>query len=236
MSAYEQTGARGRRGLGILGVLALALCLAAGLALGTSAQAKKKHKKQPRVFAAQISPNVGVPEYPGTGHATPVLSTITVGKKFKGKTVGDVNLTGLRTTGSGPGAADDVFFKLTAPNGRTVQLIGSFFAGSGIGDQNIGPLTIDDDSPVSICDSDTLSCRDPAQTLIRPFAGTANEQGLGSQGTGGLKTFRGVGMRGTWTLTAFDTDNAGGTTSVLNSWGLQISAQKPPKKKKSTKK
>ena len=236
MSAYEQTRARGGRGLGILGVLALALCLAAGLALGADAQAKKKHKKQPRTFAAQVSPNVGVPEYPGTGHATPVLSTITVGKKFKGKTVADVNLTGLRTTGSGPGAANDLFFKLTGPSGRTVQVIGNFNGGGGIGDQNIGPFTIDDDSPVSICDSNTLNCRDPSQTLIRPFAGTANEERLGSQGTGGLKTFRGVGMRGAWTLTAFDTDDAGGTTSVLNSWGLQIKAQKPPQKKKSSKK
>src|SRR5689334_11467470 len=163
VSAYEQIGAQGRRRLAVLVVLALALCLAAGLTLGASADAKKKHKKQHRTFAAQISPNAGIPEYPGTGHATPVLSTITVGKKFKGKTVADVNLTGLQTTGSGTGAADDLFFKLTAPNGRTVQLIGSFFPGNGIGDQNIGPLTIDDDSPVAICDSDTLSCRDPSQ-------------------------------------------------------------------------
>jgi hypothetical protein len=230
VSAHERTGDRARRRLAIVGALALALCLALGLTLGASAQAKKKHKKQARTFAAQISPNAAVPEYPGTGHATPVLSTITVGKKFKGKTVADVNLTGLQTTGSGNGAADDLFFKLTAPNSRTVQLIGNFTAGGGIGDQNIGPFTIDDDSPVSICNSDTLTCRDPSQTLIRPFAGTANEQGLGLQGTGGLKSFRGVGMKGPWTLTVFDTDSGGNTTSVLNSWGLKITAQKPPKK------
>jgi hypothetical protein len=224
---FDHTALQGRRGLAVLGLLALALCAVLGMGLGAQAQAKKKKKKSATVFRTQVSPNAGVAEYSGTGHATPVVSTITVGKKFKGKTVADVNVTGLQTTGSGGGAADDLFFKLTSPNGRTIQLIGSFFVGGGIGDQSIGPFTIDDDSPVSICDSDTLNCRDPAQTLIRPFAGTANELGLGGQGTGGLKSFRGVGMKGPWTLTVFDTDNAGNTTSVFNSWGLQITAQKP---------
>ena len=222
---------RSHNRLALLGILTLVLCLAAGMTLGGSAQAKKK-KKSANVFRAQVSPNAAVPEYPGTGHATPVLSTITVGKKFKGKTVADVNVTGLTTTGSGSGAASDLFFKLIGPSGRTVQLIGSFFQGSGIGDQNIGPLTIDDDSPVSICDSSTPTCRDPSQTLLQPFAGTANENGLGTQGTGGLKTFRGVGMRGAWTLEVFDTFAGGNNTSVLNSWGLQITAQKPPKTSK----
>jgi hypothetical protein len=210
-----------------LGILTLALCIAVGMMLGASAQAKKKHKKTASVFQAQVSPNAAIPEYPGTGNATPVLSTIAVGKKFKGKTVGDVNLTGIQTTGSGPGAANDLFFKLIAPNNRTVRVIGNFSAGSGIGDVSIGPFTIDDDSPVSICDSNTLNCRDPSKTLIQPFAGTANEQGLGSGGTGGLKAFRGVPMKGTWTFEVFDTDNGGNTTSVLNHWGLQITAQKP---------
>jgi hypothetical protein len=218
---------RSHHRLAILGILTLALCLAAGMALGSPAQAKKKHKKSPSVFQSQVNPNAAVPEYSGTGPATPVLSTITIGKKFKGKTVADVNVTGLQTTGSGSGAANDLFFKLTAPNNRTIQLIGNFTAGDGIGDQNIGPFTIDDDSPISICDSNTLNCRDPSSTLIQPFAGTANEQSLGGQGTGGLRAFRGVGMKGPWTLTVFDTDNGGNTTSVLNSWGLQITAQKP---------
>jgi hypothetical protein len=210
-----------RRRAALVGVLALALCTAFALAFGATSDAKKKKKKTVSVFAASLAPNAAIPDAPGgPGPSTPVQSTISVGKKFKGKVVADVNVTGLQVTGDSGGAANDLEFKLTAPNGRTIGLITN-----GIGDQSFGPLTIDDQSPVSICDSDALDCEDPSSTLIQPFAGTANELFLGSAGTGGLKAFRGVPMQGAWTMTVFDDDAI--ELSVWNSWGLQITAAKP---------
>ena len=221
---------RAHNRLAALGVLALAICLAAGMTLGASAVAKKK-KKSPSVFRSQVNPNAAIPDGPGTpGPSVPLKSTITVGKKFKGKTVGDLNVTGIQTTGSGTNAARDLRMKLIAPNGRTIYLIGR-----DLGDVSIGPLTIDADSRVSICDSNTgTSCSggsftgDPANTLLRPFAGTANSQGLGAMSSGGVRSMEGVPMKGPWTFEAFDQSN--GKTSVLNSWGLQITAAKPVKK------
>jgi hypothetical protein len=219
----EHTHNRHRRFM-LLGVLALAICMALGMMLGGSAQAKKKKHKAATVFRQSLTPNAAIPDQPASGPSTPVRSTITVGKKFKGKVVGDVNVTGIQTTGSGTNAADDLAMKLTDPNGRTVYLLG---ANNGIGDVSIGPLTIDADSPVAICDAGGATlCSDPAQTLRRPFAGTANQQSLGTAGTGGLPALDGVGMRGTWTFTIFDQGSIG-QTSVLNGWGLQITAAKP---------
>ena len=117
--------------------------------------------------------------------------------------------------------------KLTAPNGRTVFVIGANNPNSGLGDVSIGPLTIDTDSRVSVCDSaNPATCEDPSQQLIRPFAGTANQQGLGTQSTGGIATMTGVPMRGTWTFTIFDQHDVG-QTSIFNGWGLQLTAAKP---------
>jgi len=204
-------------------MLALALVTAIGVAFAGSAVAKKK-KKSPSVYRATQSPNAAIPNNPTPpGPSTPFVSTFTVGKKFKGKTVGDVNVTGITTTGSGPGAANDLGFRLTGPSGRSVTLVKP-----GIGDQNIGPLTFDDNTPVSICDSNTASCQYYTQSLIRPFAGTANLAFLGTAGTGPLSAFDGLGMRGAWKLIVWD-QSVTGTTSVLNSWGLQITAEKPVK-------
>jgi hypothetical protein len=212
-----------RRRLAIAGVLALTLITAIGMTLGSSAEAKKKKKKGPSVYLATQSPNAAIPNNPATSvPSTPFVSTFTVGKKFKGKTVGDVNVTGITTTGSGPGAANDLGFRVTAPSGRSVTLVKP-----GIGDQSIGPLTLDDNTPVSICDS-SVSCQYYLQTLNRPFAGTANLAFLGAAGTGPLSALDGLPMRGNWLLTVWD-QSGNTTTSVLNSWGLQITVEKPVK-------
>lgn len=223
----KPTDARRRR-IAVIGILALALCTALAMTLGGSAEAKKKKKKTANVFSASVAVNAPIPDVPGPpGPSTPVRSTITVPKKFKGKVVGDLNLLGIQTTGSGAGAAPDLRFKLTAPNGRTVYVIGSNNPNQGLGDVSIGPLTIDADSRISVCDvANPANCEDPAQQLNRPFAGTANELGLGTQSTGGVVSMNGVPMRGTWTFTVFD-QNDPGQTSVLNGWGLQITAAKP---------
>jgi hypothetical protein len=217
-----------KRRVAIIGVLALTLCTALGLLLGGSAEAKKKKHKTANVFTKSVAVNAPVPDVPTPlAPSTPVKSTITVPKKFKGKVVGDLNLLGIQTTGSGAGAAPDLRMKLTAPNGRTVFVIGSNNPNRGIGDVSIGPLTIDADSRVSVCDADDpATCEDPAQQLNRPFAGTANELGLGTLSTGGIVSMTGVPMRGTWTFTVYDQHDAG-QTSVFNGWGLQITAAKP---------
>ena len=212
---------RNHRGLRVAGVLLLALCLAVGLAAG--AAAAKKKKKKASVFAASVSPNAPIPDRPpGSALETPAVSTITVGKKFKGKTVGDVNVTGITTTGDSPNSASNLDLSLTAPSGKTVLL-----EDVQLGGQNIGPLTLDDDVTTSICDDTTLTCSDPDATLLRPFAGTANLIGLRNGDLGPLNIFDGVGMRGTWTFRAWDTSV--GQTSTLNSWGVRITAEKPVK-------
>jgi hypothetical protein len=213
------------RNIRLTGVVALALCVAFGIAVGDVAakKTKKKHKT-PTVFAASVSPNAAIPdEPPSPGHEIPVVSTITVGKKFKGKTVGDVNVTGIQTTGSGANAAGNLSMSLSAPNGKTV-----FVEATALGGQNIGPLTFDDDTSTSICDSATPSCSDPNQTLIRPFVGTANLFGLATGDTGPLSNFNGSPMRGTWTFRIWDNLN-NGLTSVLNSWGVLLTAERPIK-------
>jgi subtilisin-like proprotein convertase family protein len=208
--------------LRIAGVVLLALCLGVGLAAGDAAAKKKKHKA-PKVFAASVAPNAAMPDHQNNALDIPVVSTITVGKKFKGKTVGDVNVTGIQTTGNMDGAADDINMSLSAPNGKTVVL----FATS-LGGQSIGPLTLDDDVITSICDDTIPSCADPDATLLRPFAGTANLLGLRGGDTGPLSNFNGVPMKGTWTFRAWDSRNTG-ETSTFNAWGVQITVERPVK-------
>jgi subtilisin-like proprotein convertase family protein len=208
--------------IALIAALALAVALTAGLA-GTASAAKKKGKKSPSVFKQQVSPNLGIPDAPVAGAFTPVTSTITVSKKFKGKVVGDLDITGYQTTGSVADAADDISAVLTAPSGLTVTIFNP--DNNGIGDQNIGPLTLNDDTPTSLCNSATPPCEDPQQTLNRPFAGTANLFMLAGSETGPLSAFDGTSMKGAWTLTLYDIAN--NQTSVLNSWGLSITPARP---------
>jgi hypothetical protein len=216
----EEAG-RSRRRIRLVGVLLLALCVGVGFAAG-DAGAKKKKKKAPSVFSQTVNVNQAVPDIPPvSAPSVPLVSTLTVGKKFKGKTVGDLNVTGIQTTGSGTGAASDLAFNLTAPNGRTVLL-----DGASVGDVSIGPLTLDDDTPTSICDDTTLTCDDPNATLLQPFAGTANLLNFRNGDSGPLSVFNGIPMRGTWTFRIWD-NSTPGTTSVLNKWGLQITAARP---------
>ena len=222
MRTGERDQAEWRSRLRVACVILLALCVGAGIAAG-DAGAKKKKKKPPSVFAASVAPNAAIPDEPPNGLETPVVSTITVGKKFKGKTVGDINVTGIQTTGNVDGAADDLNLSLSAPNGKTVVL-----ESQALGGQNIGPLTLDDDVTTSICDDTIHSCADPDATLLRPFAGTANLIGTQGGDTGPLSNFNGVPMKGTWTFRAWDNRNIG-ETSTLNSWGVQITVERPVK-------
>jgi subtilisin-like proprotein convertase family protein len=223
-SRESHVGARARGRLRLAGIVALALCLGIGFATGDATAKKKKKHKAPTVFAASVAPNIAIPDQPvSPGHDIIVSSTITVGKKFKGRTVGDVNVTGITTTGDNPTSAGDISFALAAPNGKYVLL-----NGTSLGGQSIGPLTFDDDTSTSICDSATPTCPDPDATLIRPFAGTANLLGLSSGDLAPLSIMNGSPMRGTWTFNAWDNSN-NNHVSGLNAWGLQITAERPVK-------
>lgn len=228
------TAPKPRRRIALLGSLVLIACMALGMTFDGHAVAKKK--KSPSVFTRSLTVNAAIPDVPASpGPSTPVRSTITVPKKFKGKVVDDVNVLGIRTTGNVDGAANDLRMKLTAPNGRTVGLVLPDNPSNGLLGTSVGPLTIDADSRTSICNQpNPVNCPDPSQTLFPPFAGTANQQGLGTHGTGGLPALAGVAMRGNWTFTIWD-ENDTGETSVFNAWGLQIKAKKPPKSQKPAK-
>jgi hypothetical protein len=193
-----------------VGVIVAVLALLGGALLGGTADAAKKKSK---VFKSTKTVNQGIPNFTPGGLDGVLRSTITVPKKsFKGKTADVVQVTGLQTTGSGPGAAADIEAFLSSPQGRTIELF------ENIGDVSIGPLTLTPNSPVKLCDTPTPPCADVLKTLNRPFAGTAGDEALAH--------FTGVKMTGTWTLTVED-DGGPATTSILNQWGLSIKPQKP---------
>jgi hypothetical protein len=203
------------------GILALALLAALGL-MGTASAVAKKKPKAPSVFQASVAPNAAIPDDAASGPSTPVNSTITVGKKFKGKVVGDVNVTGIQTTGNVDGAADDLGLRVIAPNGRGLVLLGPTF----ITGASIGPLTFDDDVFTELCYSPP--CNYAPESLNPPYAGTANLLFNGAAGAGPLAALNGLPMKGTWTFSIWDAEDVG-QTSVLNGWGLQITAKRPVK-------
>jgi subtilisin-like proprotein convertase family protein len=166
-----------------------------------------------KTFFRGAFPNAAIPDGPASGKAVPLRSSVIAGKAFKGATVGDVDVMGIATTGSDASAAEDLTFRLTAPGGQAVQLA------SARGETSVGFWTLDDESPVSVCDS-TTPCTDPGESLPRPFAGTSNLINTNSEETGPLSAFDGVPIRGRWTLTVYDGQT--GSTSVLNSWALRV--------------
>lgn len=185
------------------------------LLLSGSADAKKKHKKGGGVVTVTKSVGLTIPDRPPGGTSGSVSSSIPISeKRFKGKTVGDVNLT-FETTGSEPGAATDILVRLTAPSGASRVLW------YGVTGQSIGPLTLDDDTPLQICSSNTPPCKDPDLTVNPPYVGTAEPI------VDPLVVFDRSPIRGTWTLTVLDTGV--GKINKLDLWGLTITAARPVK-------
>ncbi len=205
--------ARKRSRLALLGALTVVLTVTVGLVSGGVADAKKKKKKKSaNVASVSRAVNAQIPDRgPGAAGQYGRLDTVlTVGKKFKGKTVGVLEFT-FQTTGDAVNSGGDLQFDITAPNGY--RLPGDWWDNS-IGGQSIGPLTITPNSPLRTCNTATPPCASPFQTLNRPFAGTA--------GDNVFAWFRGLPMRGNWTVTALDTGV--GDTSILNSVALKITA------------
>jgi len=168
--------------------------------------------KKTKPFNGTKGVGAPIPNKVTNGFDGVLRSPITVPKKFKGKTAADVKVT-LQTTGSAANAANDLDFELTAPGGRTVDLV------SALPGQSIGPLTLSPNSSVRICPKTPPAfCAAPDSSLYSPFFGTARDIGLAQ--------YTGVKMQGNWTLTVFDTSGPA-TTSVLNLWKLSIVPQKP---------
>jgi subtilisin-like proprotein convertase family protein len=203
------TSSRFRRtGFGLL-----ALGISMTVAFGTAGTAgAKKGKKSPTadvtVQLNQVVPtasNGPPPQQNGR-----LISTTTLGKKFKGKLIDDVN---ARITASG----DDVgglAVRLTAPNGDTVCLLGCSF---GLFGKQIGPLTLDDETPVILSGQDPQNFQDPDQ-LFSPYAGTANPEGTLSDLDNGP-------AKGSWTLRAGNADPSNPVT--ISQWGIHVATHRP---------
>jgi hypothetical protein len=199
-----------RSRLAVVGALALAISVTVGLASGGVADAKTKKSKK-----AVVSKTVNaiIPDHVGGG--TPrdgVLEVpLSVGKKFKGKTVGADGVTvTFQTTGDSANSASDLSIYVVSPKGRLVTLnpnIGNF------GGQSIGPLTLGPNSPVGLCNQVTPPCANPLATLNRPFVGTAGDTGLAN--------FHGTQVKGTWKVIFRDDTTT--KTSTVNSVKLAIS-------------
>jgi hypothetical protein len=235
--AAEVTGLRARPAA--VTALVLALVLTAGLVVSQGAAAKKK---KGGVKPAVVQGSVGaIPNGPASTDVNPVpfLGTATVGKKFKGKTVGDVDVTISLTGAADPannqcGSLCDITVRLIPPNGAlTPVLFGGAFVGSVSGNL-VSNLTLSDQTPIQTCGGLNLPplapppppCANPYATLGPPYTGTAQP---GSP----LNFVNGSAVKGTWTLQAFDICGRPacvdqGTVSVTG-WSLKITPATAPR-------
>jgi hypothetical protein len=236
----------------LLVLVALTASLAIGLTVCDGAAAKKKGGGGK---AAIVSGTTGaIPNGPTAYSAfgapatnpVPFKGTAVVGKKFKKKTVGDVDatisLSGTPTAGTACGAMCDIVVRLTAPNGATTTLIQGFGGAIGGGSNSvtgnlISNLTLSDQTSTRVCGGPNPvapppPCTDPNATLRAPYTGTAQPF------FGFLNLLNGSPVSGTWTLTAYDICGAPtvsciaakdqGTATIL-SWTVKITPAKAPK-------
>lgn len=202
----------GARGHSVLRAMAAAICLSLVFAAGP-AEAKKKGKKKGRTAEVTKTVNLGVPN--GSAAAMGELSSsITLGKKFRGLQIRDVNVT-VQTTGSAAGAAGHLIAQLTAPNQASSSIFYS------LGGQSIGPLTLDDEADRVL--GQGAGTQASSYFLYTPYVGRA-QPGVSVLGNE-LWVMDGGPARGTWTLRIFD--SSAGATSVLNSWNLRVVAGRP---------
>jgi hypothetical protein len=199
------------------GKLALLLvAVVAALAIFGAGAAVAKKRKGTRVFDATSMTNAPIPARSDPNGPWGVLSTtIDAPKSFKGLQIRDVNVT-LQTTGtSGNFPAAATRPQLTAPNGATVRLFSGLQSVTGA--HNIGPLTLDDESPLELV---SLTPSDPVG-LYDPWIGSARPE------SGRLAVMDNGPVRGTWTLTVLTT--LANETSTLNFWHLTVVAGRPYK-------
>jgi hypothetical protein len=198
----------------ITGWLICSIAAIAILAPGTAAG--KKHVG-PSTLDVTNPVNATVPTRASAPDAPDgvLTSTIVVGKRFAGKRIRDVNIT-LQTTGhTGSLSAASISPILSAPNGATVRLFTGLSSGGGSGGDNIGPLTLDDESPLSLA---VLTPSNPLGLYV-PWIGTARPESRR------LAVMDDGPVRGTWTLTVLN--RLPSQSSVLDSWRLVVAAGRP---------
>jgi hypothetical protein len=188
----------------------LATGLAVWLGLSGVAGAKPgKQKGKGGPSRLDITKQVGLTIPDAIGSVDGVLvNDINAGNKYRGKKIRDVNVA-LQTNGTGMGAANDLRFRLTAPNGATTNLFSSL---NGV---SIGPLTLDDESPFELGGLVAPN----GFTLAAPYNGVAMPNNP-------LNVMDNGGVKGKWTLTAVDQVTGGPLSSLLN-WRLTVAAGKP---------
>jgi subtilisin-like proprotein convertase family protein len=187
--------------------LVLTLCAAT---LPATAGAKKKSNRVDVTNQANLSIPVGTAATAGLAE-----STIEVGKRFKGRRIRDVNVT-IHIVGTGTNSVVGLRTTLTAPNGATTLLEYSLGPGS-----QIGPLTLDDEAPVSLI---TGAPSGLAGFLFVPWQGAAQADG------GPLGVMDDGGVRGTWTLRVIDTSTTV-HTNTLSFWRLEVATGRALKTK-----
>jgi hypothetical protein len=204
---------KNRNRASLIGASALVLVLALALITGAAADAKKgkKKHKNPRADVSiplnQVVP-VSTPGPPGqNGRLT---ATTTLGSAFKKLRIDDVN---AEITASG-GDVGGLAVRLSAPNGDTVCLLGCQF---GLFGKTIGPLTLDDETPVILSGADPAFFQDPDQ-LFSPYVGTAEPEAPLSHLDGGPPI-------GTWVLRAANADPMNPVT--ISSWGIHVTTRRP---------
>jgi hypothetical protein len=201
---------RSKRSRFALGGFFLATTLAVALTAGGVAGAKPgKQKGKGGPSRLEVTKQVGLAIPDAIGQTDGVLvNDINAGGKYRGKKIRDVNVT-VQTNGTGPDAAGDLRFRLTAPNGATTNLF------AGLAGVSIGPLTLDDESPFEL--GDTVAHN--GFELVAPYNGVAMPANP-------LVVMDNGGVKGKWTLTAVDRA-PGGPVSSLLSWRLTVAAGKP---------
>jgi hypothetical protein len=194
------------KGKAAVAVGCLALLGGSVLGGGVAHAAKKGKRKGGKVVRVSNARSRTIPDAI-SGTSTTIWGALptplSVGKRFKGARVGDVRLT-LRTTGLSISAANDLLFRVTAPNGRTVTVTGPFTG------QSIGPLTVTANSRTRLCGAPP--CSDPDATLSPPYFGTVGDPNLA--------LLNGSPISGRWVVTAYDQNPS--STSALDSVGLVI--------------
>ena len=181
--------------------------LAAGLAMALLAGGVAEAKPKAGRLAVAKPVNDAIPDAIGSVDGV-LVSDIDAGRRYRGRKIRDVNVT-LQTSGSGTGAAGDLRFRLTAPNGATTNLFSSL---SGI---SIGPLTLDDESPFELGGLVAPN----GFTLAAPYNGVAMPASP-------LSVMDNGGVKGRWSLTAVD-QVSGGQPSSLLFWRLTVTAGRP---------
>jgi subtilisin-like proprotein convertase family protein len=201
---------RTRTRLGLIVVGVLSMCLVFGSLAGV-ANAKKKKKASSTANVTVPINQVVPPATPGPPFRNSLLSSTTVlGKKFKGKQIGDVNAT-VSWTVSGPGSdLDDLLVRLIAPNGASSFLVDNNLFGT-----TLGPLTLDDEAPFRITGDDPAD--DQISDLVyAPYVGKATPSFIP------LAVMDGGPAKGTWTLQVFNFEDDPAEIHTFGSWGNQV--------------